>query len=76
LPEEEIGHGKGDGERLGLIIAWWLDIAPSKPLGLTFASLNVINLPHDVELHAGFARKEETMEGREWQAQRIVGERQ
>jgi hypothetical protein len=36
----------------------------------------VINLPHDVELHAGFTRKEETMEGHEWQAQRIVGERQ
>jgi hypothetical protein len=36
----------------------------------------VVNLPHDVELHAGFTRKEETMEGHEWQAQRIVGERQ
>jgi hypothetical protein len=36
----------------------------------------VVNLPHDVELHAGFTRKEETMEGHEWRAQRIVGERQ
>ena len=27
-------------------------------------------------INAGFARKEETMEGHEWQAQRIVGERQ
>jgi hypothetical protein len=36
----------------------------------------VINLSHDVELPAGFTRKEETMEGHEWQAQRIVGERQ
>ena len=36
----------------------------------------VVNLPHDVELHAGFTRKEETMDGHEWQAQRIVGERQ
>ena len=35
-----------------------------------------VNSPHDVELHAGFTRKEETMEGHEWQAQRIVGERQ
>jgi hypothetical protein len=35
----------------------------------------VVNLPHDIELHAGFARKEETMEGHEWQAQHIVGER-
>src|SRR5271156_15811 len=26
----------------------------------------VVNLPHDVELHAGFTRKEETMEGYEW----------
>jgi hypothetical protein len=36
----------------------------------------VVNLPHDVELHADFTRKEETMEGHGWQAQRIVGERQ
>jgi hypothetical protein len=33
-------------------------------------------LPHDVELHADFTRGEETMEGYEWQAQSIVGERQ
>jgi hypothetical protein len=31
-------------------------------------------LPHGVELHAGFTRKEETMEGHEWQARRIVSE--
>ena len=36
----------------------------------------VVNLPHDIKLHTGFTRKEETMEGREWQAQRIIGERQ
>jgi hypothetical protein len=36
----------------------------------------VVNLPHDIEVHTGFTRKEETMEGHEWQAQRIVGERQ
>jgi len=35
----------------------------------------VVNLLHDVELHADFTREEETMEGHEWQAQRIVGER-
>jgi hypothetical protein len=39
-------------------------------------TLPVVNLPHGVELHAGFTRKEETMEGHEWQARRIVGERQ
>jgi hypothetical protein len=36
----------------------------------------VVNLPHGVELHADSTREEETMEGHEWQAQRIVGERQ
>jgi hypothetical protein len=35
----------------------------------------VANLPHGVELHAGFTRKEETMEGHEWQVRRIIGER-
>jgi hypothetical protein len=33
-------------------------------------------LPHDVELHADFTDEEETIEGHEWQAQRIIGERQ
>jgi hypothetical protein len=36
----------------------------------------ITNLPQGVELHASFTRKEETMEGHEWQARRIVGERQ
>jgi hypothetical protein len=39
-------------------------------------TLPVVNLPHDVELHTGFARKEETIDGHEWQARRIIGERQ
>jgi hypothetical protein len=33
-------------------------------------------LLHGVELHAGFTRKEGSMKGHEWQARRIVGERQ
>jgi hypothetical protein len=33
-------------------------------------------LPHNVKLHADFAREEETIESHEWQTQRIVGERQ
>jgi hypothetical protein len=33
-------------------------------------------MPRGVELHAGFTRKGETIEDHEWQAQRIVGERQ
>jgi hypothetical protein len=36
----------------------------------------VVNLPHDIDLHTGFTRKEENMEDHEWQAQRIMGERQ
>jgi hypothetical protein len=36
----------------------------------------VANLLHGVELHVGFTRKEETMKGYEWQARRIIGERQ
>ena len=35
----------------------------------------VVNLSDDFELYADFTREEETMEGHEWQAQRIVGER-
>ena len=57
---------------------------PSERFASAFSSVRierartppVVNLPQDVELHTGFTRKEETMEGHEWQAQRIVGERQ
>ncbi len=43
--------------------------------GLANAAL-IVNLPHDVKLHADFIGEGENVEGHEWQAQRIIGERQ